>query len=327
MRFDGHMGLTRDRFAFELFGARHIAELHIKGDDWIYSLYRAGELIHRETRQPAMTDFYTPHVVEAATDQGTVALTFGFIGVLKTALEVREEGKLLWRSSTKPFTTPRTAQRVLQWVASSDETASTPEAAEQRRREEDMRSLRPAIAVDIAFGVVFFFTAREYGLVTAAVTGACLTFLLVIVDRFVKADLTGGFAVFGAVMALISAGFAVAFQDDLAVKLRGSFMGVVTAVLTLIDAANDGRYLGARFARYFAGFGRLNPRKASLAVAASAAVIVAIDTPLAFILTTDQWIWYNAFLDSLISIPIVIAAMWFARERRSPGAETDAGKA
>jgi hypothetical protein len=42
---------------------------------------------------------------------------------------------------------------------------------------------------------------------------------------------------------------------------------------------------------------------------------VAIDTLLAFILTIDQWIWYNAFLDSLITIPIIFAAMWFAKER------------
>jgi intracellular septation protein A len=133
----------------------------------------------------------------------------------------------------------------------SEQKSNLPRIPEQIRLEEDAKRLRPSIAVDIGFGLLFFLVAREYGLVSAAVSGACATLVLLMMDRFVKPDLTGGFAVFGAVMGLISAGLALSLHDDSAVKLRGSIMGLIAAGFVFLDWLNDGRYLGQRFARYF----------------------------------------------------------------------------
>ena len=63
------------------------------------------------------------------------------------------------------------------------------------------------------------------------------------------------------------------------------------------------------------GLGQINPKRASLALAGATLLLMAIDTPLAFILTTDQWIWYNAFFDNIIAIPIIIGAMLLVREK------------
>ena len=62
------------------------------------------------------------------------------------------------------------------------------------------------------------------------------------------------------------------------------------------------------------GLGKLNPKRASIALVASTLILMGIDTPLAFILTTDQWIWYNSVFDMFIAIPIILGCMYWARE-------------
>lgn len=187
---------------------------------------------------------------------------------------------------------------------------------EQRAMLERQKKLRPSLIIDLCFGVLFFFVAREFGLVTAALTGAAATIALVAIQPFTKHDLLGGFAVFGVVMSLISAGIAWGFQDDLAIKLRGTIMAIIAASFSLYDGfVLKGGYLGKRMAMYMEGLGKINPQRASFALAGSTLILMAIDTPLAFILTTDQWIWYNAFFDNIIAIPIVIGAMLIAREK------------
>ena len=94
-------------------------------------------------------------------------------------------------------------------------------------------------------------------------------------------------------------------------------MSIIAGSFALYDGfILKGGYLGKRMALYMEGLGKLNPRKASFALAGSTFVLMSIDTPLAFILTTDQWIWYNAFFDNIIAIPIIIGAMFMAREKR-----------
>jgi len=189
-------------------------------------------------------------------------------------------------------------------------------AERQREILARQKALRPSIIVDISFGILFFFVAREFGLVTAALTGAAATAVLFMVQPFVKWDLLGGFAVFGAAMSLISAGLALGFQTDLAVKLKGTWMAIIGAGFSLFDAiVLNGGYLGKRMAMYMEGLGRLNPKRASFALAGATLLLMGIDTPLAFILTTDQWIWYNSVFDMFIAIPIILGAMYLARER------------
>lgn len=201
--------------------------------------------------------------------------------------------------------------------------ADTELTPEQQAMLERQKKLRPSLIIDISFGVLFFFVAREFGLVTAALTGAAATLVLFAAQPFTKHDLLGGFAVFGVVMSLISAGIAWGFQDDLAIKLRGTIMSCIAACFALYDGfVLKGGYLGQRMAMYMEGLGKINPRRASFALAGATLLLMAIDTPLAFILTTDQWIWYNAFFDNLIAIPIIIGAMLMARETPTPKEET-----
>lgn len=185
------------------------------------------------------------------------------------------------------------------------------------------KALGPSIIVDLSMGVIFFFVARNFGLVTAAFTGAAVTLALFFVQRFVRVDLLGGFAVFGVIMAVISATLALIFQDDTFVKLRGSLMGLIMASFATIDGLRGGSYLGKRMALYMGGLGKINPQRAAFALAGAGIALIVIELPLVFLLTTDQWIWYNSFLDSLVAIPIIIGAMMWAREPESGDKEDD----
>lgn len=308
-------GLNRKCFTFDLNGACYSLEVYVKDEGWFYFVKRGEALVYEEKRTARVSESCIPYEFHADLPEASLKFVVGAIGLTSLGLEVYRGDALYWRSSDKPFSTPKWTQGFLEWLDCQNEKSDPPKTPEQLKLNEDAKQLQPAIAVDIALGVLFFFVAREYGLVSAAVTGACATFGLLLVDRFVKPDLTGGFAVFGAVMALISAGLSLGLLDDLAIKLRGSIMGLILASLAFVDWLNDGRYLGRRFARYFYVLGVINPKRASLALCVSSLLLVAIDTPLAFILTTDQWIWYKAFLDSLIAIPIIFGAMWFSKAR------------
>lgn len=311
------MGLTTDRFRFELNGQSYLTELRIKGEDWHLTVWRDGEEVAHRIDRPGLGEMYDVRRITVPDPGGALTVSFGFIGVWRTACQVERAGRLVWRSHTRDFAPSRRMQDFLKWVQTKDE----PDAAtspERRAREAELQALRPAIVVDIAMAVAFFFVAREFGLVTAAISGAAATLVLIVIDRFVRWNLTGGFVIFGAAMALISAGLALAFQDDTFVKLRGSVMGLIGAAAFFTDGLAGGKYLGKRMALYMSGLFRLDPRRASFAAAGGGLVLIAIDLPLVFLLTTDQWIWYNAFLDSLVAIPIFLGAMWLARERRQP---------
>ena len=178
---------------------------------------------------------------------------------------------------------------------------------------ERAKALGPSFAIDIALGLLFFFVAREFGLLTAALAGSAATVVLFGVQRFVKTDLLGGFAAFGVMMALISALLAMIFQDDTFVKLRGSLMGLVFATFALADGLCGGAYLGKRLALYMSWLGRIAPKRAAFGMAGAGAAILVIELPLVFLLSTSQWIWYTSFFDSFVTIPVMIAAMLWAR--------------
>lgn len=311
------MGIIKDTYRFTAAGHDWRVEYATPSERFAYKVWRDGELVleqHRHTH--GLADMYTPFTLVVDSDQGKLDFTIGQVSHWAGACEVSQDGEVLYRTSPKPFFTPDTSKGVMGWVERTlTEDGKEPDPEEQAKQERAKARL-PSIAVDLSMAVVFFIIAREFGLTTAALTGAGVTLALFVVQRFVKVDLLGGFAVFGVVMALISAGLAMAFDNELFIKLRGSVVGVIGAGFALVDAVfNRGNYLGARMAGYMEQFVTLRPQRAAFAMAGAGLTLTAIDTPLAFILTTDQWIWYNAFLDSLIAIPIVMTAMWLARER------------
>jgi intracellular septation protein A len=185
-------------------------------------------------------------------------------------------------------------------------------AQEQQVFQERWSRNKYSIYVDIGLGLLFFAVAKLTDLTTAALVGAAAGLAVVVVQRFVKVDLLGGLAIFGIVMLLISAGFSWFFQDDWAVKMKGTILGCLTASLMLSDAlANRGRYCGVRLGRYI--MEPTHPQRLALGVGLLGLCMAGLNWGVATVASTDVWLFYSTFADIGITIVLFFAVLRFAR--------------
>jgi intracellular septation protein A len=173
------------------------------------------------------------------------------------------------------------------------------------------------IVVDIALGLLFFVVAKLTDLSTAALVGAAVGIALVVVQRFVRLDLTGGLALFGVVMLLISAGLALVFQDDFAIKMRSSIVGTISAVLFLGDGLLGGNRLGKALARYLP-YSDIDPGRLALGMGVLGLVIAGLNYAVARFASTDVWLFYTTFVDFFLVIALVFVVLAYARGRLFP---------
>lgn len=171
------------------------------------------------------------------------------------------------------------------------------------------------IAVDIALGLLFFAVAKLTDLSTAAIVGAVAGLALVVVQRFVKVDLIGGLALFGVFLLLVSAGLALAFQDDMAVKLRTTIVGLISATLFIGDGlAFRGRRLGKGLARYLP-YSDLEHGRLAIGIGLVGATMAGLNYCVAQVASTDVWLFYTTFLDIVLALGLFTLAIRFARGR------------
>jgi len=173
---------------------------------------------------------------------------------------------------------------------------------------------KPSLIVDIALGLLFFVVSKVTGsLTTAALVGAGAGLAVVVVQRFVKADLLGGLAMFGVFTLLLSAGFSLWFQDERMVQLKGSILGVLIASLILADALfNRGRYFGARLARYLIGM-QVDARRLALGMALLGLTMAGLNLLATHWLSKDAWLFYTTFVDAPLAMVLGFAVFRFAR--------------
>ena len=188
-------------------------------------------------------------------------------------------------------------------------------AQEQRDHAQWVRN-KPSLIVDIALGLLFFIVSKATGsLTTAALVGAAAGLAIVVVQRFVKADLLGGLALFGVCTLLLSAGFSLYFQDERMVQLKGSILGTLVAVVILADAlANRGRYFGARMARYVIGT-PVDPQRLAMGVAVMGLCMAGFNLLATHLLSKDHWLVYTTFIDAPLAVLLMVAVFRFARSR------------
>lgn len=172
---------------------------------------------------------------------------------------------------------------------------------------------RAPIAVDIALTILFYIVAKTTDLSTAALVGAAVGIGLVIVQRFIKTDILGGLALFGIVMLLISAGLAIAFQDDFMVKMRTTIVGTISAGLFLTDGLlGQGKRLGAGMARYLP-YNDIDPRRLAIGVGTLGLVMAALNYVVARVASTDFWLIYHSVLDTVVFIALMFGVYKYAR--------------
>lgn len=169
------------------------------------------------------------------------------------------------------------------------------------------------IAVDIATGLLFFIVAKLTDLKTAALVGAAIGLGLVVVQRFVKVDLIGGMMLFGVFMLLVSAGFAIAFEDEEVIKHRSTIVGLIGATCFLFDGlVLNGRKLGCGLDRYMA-YSDIDPRRLSIGMGLTGLVMAGGNSLVAWAFSTDFWLIYTTFLDIPVSLALIFWAINWAR--------------
>ncbi len=181
-----------------------------------------------------------------------------------------------------------------------------------------MKTQRWAIGVDIALALLFFLVAKWTDLRTAALVAAGAGLALVVVQRFVKVDLLGGMALFGIVMTLLGAGFAILFEDDRMIMLRSTVLGGIAAGLFLTDGLLGGRYLGKRMMLYMPS-PNLDPRRLMIGLGLGGLVLAGMNWLVVALFTKDQWLFYTTFLDTPVALASMLAAIRFARGKAPPG--------
>lgn len=194
-----------------------------------------------------------------------------------------------------------------------------PESAARMARDPalDLGSYRKnviPISVDIALGLLFFVVAKLTDLSTAAIVGAVAGLALLAAQRFVKVDLVGGLALFGIVMLLLSAALAIIFQDDMAVKMRTTILGLVSAGLFLVDGLFGGSRIGRGLARYIP-YRDIDPGRLAIGIGMTGLFAAGLNYVVARYASTDMWLFYTTFVDIFLIFALMLLVIRFARRK------------
>lgn len=288
-----------------------IWQLHVKTSlhGFQYRVTVDGETIAEHLGENSGTAMLSTEKFEFSYNNKIYNIVHGPISTWKYGAHVYENDILVYRFKDKNF------HKLSGLEEFSEKLDSALEGVESEENKKIQKELQPSFITDMVLGFVFFFVASQYDILTAAVSGVCLTIPLYFAQQYFKVDLLGGLAKFGVATSLLAAGISLILQDEIFIQLKGTIIGAVSAILALIDSRRDGHFIGKPMSRYLSGFVTLKPKRAARALGVAGLILVAIDLPLAFVLSKDQWIFYNAVLDIFIILPVFIWAIWRARER------------
>ena len=198
-------------------------------------------------------------------------------------------------------------------------------SAELKREEQARKwqSNKYSIFADIGLGIAFYIVAKATGdLTLAALVGVALGLGLVVVQRFVKIDLLGGFAVFGTLMLMISGMLSLMFQSDYFVQLKGTIMGLLGAAIFLSDGLfRKGHYFGTRFERYFSS--AIDQQFFVVGLGLIGLVMASANYLVATYLSEDTWLTYKTFIDDPVNFILFFILLWHAGRRASKSIRID----
>ena len=178
-------------------------------------------------------------------------------------------------------------------------------------RESKWAENKYSIYADLGLGALFFIVSKVTGdLVLAAIVGGVTGLGLIVLQRFVKVDLLGGFAVFGTIMLGISTAFSLVLQDSYWVQMKGTALGLFTATLFMADGLlRQGAYFGARFERYMPG--SLHHNRLAIGMSLMGIVSAGGNYFVAENFSEDFWLTYTTFLDfPVIMVSFFVILRW-----------------
>ena len=298
------VALARYRRRFELDGVPCEVVIRAEFDGLHSDLFVAGMAQASDFTSTMGADAVRNHRLAGLLPSGArFEVEAGYISRTSVAIAVRRDGEVAHESHPG---------KVIAYPAAMAKMARDPGADMGR-----YKANKVPIMVDIALGLLFFVVAKLTDLSTAALVGAAAGIALVVVQRFVKLDLTGGLALFGVAMLLISAGLALAFEDDFAIKMRSSIVGTISAVLFLGDGLLGGNRLGKALARYLP-YGDIDPGRLALGMGVLGLVIAGLNYVVARLASTDVWLFYTTFVDFFLVMLMILVVFSFARGKLLP---------
>lgn len=269
-----------------------------------------GAVVARDHTPAAGEEAIRSHRLAATLPDGrALEVEAGYINWVNVGIAVRVDGALVHESHPgRRIAYPAAAAKMILAKTADGSSAYDPGKLKQNKI---------PIMVDLATALFFFVVAKLTDLQTAAIAGAAVGIGLLVVQRFVKVDLIGGMALFGIVMLLISAGFAILFEDDELIKQRSTIVGLIGAGFFLIDGLLGGRRLGQGLSRYLV-YRDVNPRRLALGMAMVGASLALLNYGVVKLVSTDVWLFYTTFVDVPISIAFVLLAIKWSRSGPPP---------
>jgi intracellular septation protein A len=256
------------------------------------------------------------HLRHTLADGRVIAVEAGYVGWWRTQIAVRVNDVLRYES--QPGATiqwPQSIGKTLQEGATLTPDEDARHQADIDRQREQFRRNKPSLFFDIGIALLFYVVAKYSNLTTAALVSAGAGILGAIVQRITKIDLLGGLATFGIIMSLVTAGFAWAFQDDDMVKMRSTILGLLTAGLFLGDGLFGGRFLGKRLVRYMP-HPDTSPSRLAFGLGLVGVFMAAMNFGVAKLFSTDAWLFYTTFLDTVLAMGLGFAVIKFAQPKQ-----------
>jgi intracellular septation protein A len=301
------------RWSVALDGVRYDVRLECRWQSNTFVVESAGVRLACEVLNFYAEPFRLQELEVKSASGGQLAFRTAPRNVYSYGLEVARDGAVAYRSHPEPFAALQSLQKIANFGSSE----------EGKRQAERSKELYPAIAADICVSVLLYVAAGYMSLRDVAILGAGVVLALMLVDWSAervfsrKLNLTGGFSALGVLMLLLSAAFAWLVDNELAIMLRSSVLGMIAAVLLAIDAMLGGRYIGKRMSQYLT-FMDLDPRRFSWGSAMAAAGQSLLSAAIAIWLSRDAWLFYRHWVGPTLGFALGAIVLWKSRRRSVP---------
>lgn len=294
---------------FEYNGRDYTLKARARTDGLVTQLHRDGALASEDK-----TPITGPEVVRnhrhaiALPDGRMLDVEAGYAGLWTLGLHARVDGATVHESHPgRELSYPEPYKSKIIAAAGDPETI-----AKNKALTEQWKRNRLPLAVDIGCSLLFFLLAKAFGLTTAALAMAGVGVLLVVAQRVTKLDFTGGLAIFGIAVGLLSAAYAWFVQDEQLIKLRGTILGSLTAGLFLVDGLFGGKRLAGKLMRYMP-YDDMDAGRLGVGMGVMGLVMAGLNYVVATLVSTDWWLFYTTFLDLPLVFALIFLVFRYAR--------------
>ncbi len=242
-----------------------------------------------------------------ALDESEAQVESGYFNSWNVGIAVIEDGRIVYESH--PGKDVRYGEKLVKKLLG--------DSLDNKNHQKDKwRENKYSVYADLVLGALFFIVGKITGdLVFATMVGVVAGLSLILLQRFVKVDLLGGFAVFGTTMLLISGIFSLILQDEYWVQMKGTLLGLMVASVFFLDGVfRQGAYFGARFERYLPG-GALRHNRLAIGMSFTGLFGALSNYFVAENFSEDFWLTYTTFLDFPIFIVLFLLVLRWSRKK------------